>query len=145
MIAIGSDHGGLNVKKSIVNYLKENNIEYKDFGTDTEESVDYPIFAKSVANSVALGECRLGVLCCGTGIGMSIAANKVQGIRAALCNDEFCAQMSRKHNNANIMCIGGRIVSPEKAVLIFEKFISTDFEGGRHQKRIEQVMNLENK
>ena len=102
LIAIGSDHGGFLIKEQIKKYLEQNKISYNDFGTNSEESVDYPVFARKVAQSVACGECELGILCCGTGIGVSIAANKIKGIRAALCNDEFCAEMARKHNNANV-------------------------------------------
>ena len=145
MIAIGCDHGGLNIKKAIIDYLSESKIQYEDFGTNGDMSVDYPEFAEKVAEAVSEGDCSVGILCCGTGIGMSIAANKIKGIRAALCNDEFCAEMAKRHNNANIICIGGRIVSPEKAVSIFKKFIDTNFEGGRHEKRVKKIMELENK
>ena len=144
LIAIGSDHGGFLIKEQIKKYLEQNKISYNDFGTNSEESVDYPVFARKVAQSVARGECELGILCCGTGIGVSIAANKIKGIRAALCNDEFCAEMARKHNNANVMCVGGRIVDTDKVLPIVKKFLNTPFEGGRHQKRLDEISEIVN-
>ena len=144
MIAIGCDHGGLNLKNAIVKYFDENGIEYKDYGTNTTDSVDYaPIDAK-VAHSVASGENQCGILCCGTGIGISLAANKVKGIRAAVCTDAYCAEMTRRHNNANILCMGGRVITPETAVELTKIFLNTPFEGGRHQRRIDQIADIEN-
>lgn len=144
MIAIGCDHGGYNIKKAIKKYLDENNIEYKDFGTDSEESVDYPIYAKKVANAVASGEYEKGILCCGTGIGISIAANKVKGIRAAVVTNEFCAEMVRRHNNANIITMGGRVISEEEAVKFTKIFLETPFDGGRHAQRVDLITEIEN-
>ncbi len=144
MIALGCDHGGINLKNAVINYLKENNIEYKDFGCYSEESVDYPVFAYKVATAVADGEAELGILCCGTGIGISMAANKVKGIRAAVVSDEFCAEMTRRHNNANILCMGGRVIDEEKAVKLASIFLNTVFEGGRHQKRVDMITDIEN-
>lgn len=145
MIAIGSDHGGFALKESIKNYFEKNNIEYKDFGTNSTDSVNYPIYAEKVANAVASGEFEKGILCCGTGIGISIAANKVKGIRAALCTNEFCAEMTRRHNDANILCMGGRVIDEETAVKLTKIFLSTPFDGGRHLERINQITEIENR
>ncbi len=144
MIAIGCDHGGLNLKTAICEYLKSNDIPFKDFGTMTEESVDYAPIASKVAHSVVSGECEKGILCCGTGIGISIAANKVKGIRAAVCTNEFCTEMTRRHNDANVLCMGGRVISPEKAVELTKIYLETPFEGGRHARRIQQIADIEN-
>lgn len=143
MIALGSDHGGFEIKEAVKSYLISKGEKYKDFGTYSLDSVDYPKFALEVADSVASGECEKGILCCGTGIGVSIVANKVKGIRAALCNDEFCAEVTRKHNDSNILCMGGRIVSKELAVKLSDIFLNTGFEGGRHSKRIAQISDIE--
>ncbi len=144
MIALGCDHGGLNLKKAIANYFDSKAIPYKDFGTFTEESVDYAPIAYKVAKSVADGICDKGILCCGTGIGISIAANKVKKIRAAVCTDEFTTEMTRKHNDANILCLGGRVISSDKALNLVKIFLTTDFEGGRHSRRIDQISKIEN-
>ncbi len=144
MIAIGCDHGGINIKNAVIDYMKENGIEYTDFGCYTEESVDYPIYAYKVARTVADGQAELGIICCGTGIGVSMAANKVKGIRAAVCTDEFCAEMTRRHNNANIMCMGGRVIDEAKAVKLASIFLNTPFEGGRHEKRVNMITEIEN-
>ena len=139
MIALGADHGGFCLKEAIIEYLKRNNIEYKDYGCYSEESVDYAVYAKKVADAVAGGEAEKGILCCGTGIGISIAANKVKGIRAAVVTNEFCAEMTRRHNDANILAMGGRVISPETAVKLTDIFLNTEFEGGRHERRIAQI------
>ncbi len=144
MIAIGADHGGYELKESVKKYLDENYIEYKDFGTNSTESVDYPRFGYAVAKAVADKECEMGILCCGTGIGISIAANKVKGVRAAVCTDEFCAEMARKHNDANILCMGGRVIDSETAVKLTGIFLNTSFEGGRHVKRLSLIEDIEN-
>lgn len=144
MIAIGCDHGGIQIKNAVIEYLKEKEIEYTDFGCYTGESVDYPEFAYKVACAVARGEAALGIICCGTGIGVSMAANKVRGIRAAVVSDEFCAEMTRRHNNANILCMGGRVIDEEKAVKLADIFLNTDFEGGRHTKRVDMITAIEN-
>jgi len=138
-IAIGSDHGGFELKKKIVDYLKRNNFKFKDFGTFTNESCDYPVFAKEVALKVAKGDFNKGILICGTGIGVSIVANKVKGIRAALCFDTFCAEMSRAHNNANILCLGQRVIAEDLALEIVDVWLRSEFEGGRHEKRVEMI------
>ena len=144
MIAIGCDHGGYEIKNAVIAYLKEQGMEYTDFGCYSTESVDYPLFAYKVANAVAKGEAKLGILCCGTGIGISMAANKVKGIRAAVCSDAFCAEMTRRHNNANILCMGGRVIDSEKAVQLADIFLHTAFEGGRHEKRVQMITDIEN-
>lgn len=136
-IAIGCDHGGLEIKNAILRSLEEQGIEYTDHGTFTTDSVDYPVYAKKVCASVLQGEADFGILCCGTGIGMSIAANKHRGIRAAVLADEFSAEMTRRHNNANVLCLGGRVIDEAKAVKLANIFLSTPFDGGRHQKRVD--------
>ena len=144
MIAIGCDHGGLQIKNAVIDYLKENGVAYNDCGCYTEESVDYPVFAYLVAKEVAEGSAELGIICCGTGIGVSMAANKVKGIRAAVCADEFCAEMTRRHNNANVLCMGGRVIDDEKAVKLASIFLSTPFDGDRHEKRVNMITAIEN-
>ncbi len=144
MIAIGCDHGGINIKNAVINYMKENGIAYTDYGCYTTDSVDYPVYAYQVAKAVADSEAELGIICCGTGIGVSMAANKVKGIRAAVCSDEFCAEMTRRHNNANIMCMGGRVIDEEKAVKLADIFLNTPFEGGRHENRVDMITAIEN-
>lgn len=136
-IAIGCDHGGLEIKNAILRSLEEQGIGYTDHGTFTTDSVDYPVYAKKVCASVLQGEADFGILCCGTGIGMSIAANKHRGIRAAVLADEFSAEMTRRHNNANVLCLGGRVIDEAKAVKLANIFLSTPFDGGRHQKRVD--------
>lgn len=138
-IAIGSDHGGFELKEKIVDYLKLHDFEFKDFGTFSNESCDYPVFAKEVALEVAKGNFNKGILICGTGIGVSIVANKVKGIRAALCFDTFCAKMSRAHNNANILCLGQRVIAQDLALEIVDVWLNSEFEGGRHEKRVEMI------
>ncbi len=135
-IAIGSDHGGFALKTQLVEYLKNKNYELSDEGTFNEESCDYPVFAKKVAGKVASGECDLGVLVCTSGIGMSIAANKVKGSRAALVRDAFDAEMSRRHNDANVICFGAKSISVEKATECLDIFLTAKFDGGRHVKRV---------
>lgn len=144
MIAIGSDHGGFELKNQIIEYLRQKNIEVKDFGTYSKDSVDYPDCAKPVCQAVLNSECENGILICGTGIGISIAANKFKGIRAALCSDAFGAKMSKAHNNANILCLGGRVLSKETAFTIVDAWLSTEFEGGRHINRINKIHQIEN-
>ena len=144
MIALGCDHGGFAIKEAIKKYLDESGIEYNDFGCYSEESVDYPVYAKKVADAVASGECEKGVLCCGTGIGISIAANKVKGIRAAVVTNEFCAEMTRRHNDANIIALGGRVISEEQAVKFTRIFLETPFDGDRHVKRVQMITDIEN-
>ena len=145
MIAIGCDHGGVTLKAELMKHLTEKNIPFKDFGTYTEESCDYPDIAKPVCESILSGECEKGILICGTGIGISMAANKIHGIRAAVCSDYFSAKYTRLHNDANVLCLGGRVVGPGLACELVEVFLNTPFEGGRHSGRIEKLMKLEEK
>jgi ribose 5-phosphate isomerase B len=135
-IALGCDHGGLEIKNAIIEDLKNKGVEFIDFGTTTTDSVDYPVYAKKVCAAVQSGECLLGILCCGTGIGMSMTANKQKGIRAAVLSDAFSAEMTRRHNNANVLCLGGRVIDSAKAVELANIFLNTPYEGGRHDKRI---------
>lgn len=144
-IALGSDHAGLSLKIVIMKHLEEKGIEIKDFGTYTQDSCDYPDYAYKVATEVAERNFDLGILVCGTGIGISIAANKVKGIRAANCSDTFSAHACREHNNANIIALGERIVGPGLAIDIVDTFLKASFEGGRHEKRINKITDIENK
>ena len=145
MIAIGSDHGGYLLKEEIKKHLKEKGYEFKDFGTDSTASCDYPVYAEKVCHAVQSGECEKGILICGTGIGMSMCANKCKGIRAALCGDHFSAEFTRKHNDANVLCMGARTIGPGVALQLADIFLTTEFEGGRHEKRVSMMMELENK
>ena len=138
-VVIGSDHGGFHYKEAICDYLKARNIDYIDVGTHTIESCDYPEIAKTVAKKVASGEYNRGILICGTGIGMSIAANKVRGIRASLCGDTYSARVSRAHNNANILCLGERVIGEHLALDIVDIWLKTGFEGGRHKRRVDMI------
>lgn len=144
MLALGADHGGYELKEAIKKYLDEKGIEYKDFGTHSPESVDYAFIAAKVGHAIADGECERGILCCGTGIGISMAANKVKGIRAACCSDYFSAKYTRMHNDANILCMGGRVVGAGLALELVDVFLNTEFEGGRHQRRVDQITAIEN-
>mgnify|MGYP004709780917 CR=1 FL=1 len=140
MIAIGSDHGGFELKKEIMAHLDERGLEYKDFGTYSDASCDYPVYGKAVANAVASGECERGIIICGTGIGISITANKVHGIRAALCGDCFSAEATRQHNDANVLALGARVVGPGLALKIVDTFLDTPFSNSeRHIRRIEMI------
>lgn len=142
IIAIASDHAGPDYKKRLIEYLTEKGYTCLNMGTDTEESVDYPIYAHKVCEKVLSGEAALGILICGTGIGMSIAANKHAGIRAGLCADPESAALTRQHNNANVLCMGARILSFEKVVEITDAFLGAEFLGGRHQRRVDMLENL---
>lgn len=140
MIALGCDHGGYELKQEIIKYLEDKKIPYKDFGCDSTEAVDYPIYARKVGNAILQGECEKGILICGTGIGISIAANKMKGIRAALCTDCFFAEATREHNDANVLALGGRVVGPGLAVKIVDTFLNTEFSHApRHQHRIDLI------
>ena len=138
-VVIGSDHGGFHYKEAIIDYLKARNIEFVDVGTYTRESCDYPEIAQTLAKKVASGEFNRGILVCGTGIGMSIAANKIKGIRAALCGDTYSARVSRAHNNANILCLGERVIGEHLALDIVDIWLKTGFEGGRHKRRVDMI------
>ena len=140
MIALGSDHGGYGLKQEIIKYLEEKGIAYKDYGCYDETPCDYPVYGKKAAQAVASGECDKGILICGTGIGISIAANKVKGIRAALCHDVFSAKATREHNDANMLAMGARVVGPGLALMIVDTFLHTEFSNAqRHQNRIDQL------
>lgn len=143
MIALGCDHGGFELKNAITEHLKANGTEVCDCGCYSEDSVDYPVIAKEVCDKILSKECELGILCCGTGIGMSIAANKIDGIRAAACSETFSAELTRRHNNSNVLCLGGRVIGVGTALKMVDLFLNTPFEGGRHQKRIDMVTDLE--
>ena len=143
MIALASDHTGLELKKEFILMLKEMNLEYKDFGTTTPERTDYTCFGYPAALAVASGECEKGILICGTGIGMSLAANKVKGIRCAVCSDCYSAVLSRQHNNANMLALGARVVGPELAKMIVRLWLETAYEGGRHQIRLDHISQIE--
>lgn len=144
MIAIGCDHRGLNLKLEIEKYFNENDIKYKDYGTYSEERVDYPVIAKGVAKAVQNKECDLGILICGTGFGMSIVANKYKGIRCAPCYDEFTSKYAKLHNNCNIMALGAENMKPSKAIECIRIFLATEFEGGRHEERLKLIEKIEN-
>ncbi len=141
-IAIGADHGAFELKEILKEYLTEKGYEMIDCGTYDLNSVDYPDIAEKTAKEVVDGTCEKGILLCGTGIGISIAANKINGIRAALCTNEYCAKMSRNHNNANILCMGARVTGVELAKSILDTFLKEEFEGGRHQVRVDKIMKL---
>ncbi len=145
MLAIGCDHGGLNLKKTIIEHLESKNVEVKDIGTYTTDSCDYPDISEKVAKEILNGNCECGILVCGTGIGVSIAANKVKGIRAAHVTDTFSAKMAREHNNAHIICLGERITGPQVALEIVDAYLGAEFGGARHQTRVDKIMALENK
>lgn len=139
MIAIGSDHGAYEMKEEIKRFLRENDLEVFDVGTYTSESCDYPVFAKKAAVAVATGECERGIVLCTTGIGVSITANRVRGIRCALCTDPYSAEMTRRHNNANMLALGAGITGLDMARRIVEVWLNTDFEDGRHQRRVDMI------
>ena len=137
-IALACDHGGLNLKREIIGYLKEHGYEYEDFGTDSFDSCDYPDYALPAAEAVAAGKCDRGIVVCSTGIGVSIVANKVPGIRCAHCHDTYCAEFTRLHNDSNMLALGEKVVG-------VEKFLTTEFEGGRHQRRVDKISDIEKK
>ncbi|MDA3903857.1 MAG: ribose 5-phosphate isomerase B [Desulfuromusa sp.] len=143
MLVIGCDHGGYELKLAILELLRERAVECTDFGTDGSDSVDYPDFAAKVAAAVSSGDAESGVLICGTGIGMSISANKFPDVRAALVHDEFTAKMAREHNNANILVMGGRVLTPDQGKKFVEIWLDTEFAGGRHQNRLDKITAIE--
>lgn len=143
MIAIGSDHGGYELKEHIKGYLTQKGIEFKDYGTYSEDSVDYPDCAVPVCEAIQNKTADCGILVCGTGIGISMAANKHKGIRAALCSDVYSAKMTKQHNNANVICMGGRVIGRELAFMIIDAWLETEFEGGRHEARIAKIHKIE--
>lgn len=143
MLLIASDHGGLELKEAVQKFLEERHVAVRDLGTSNNDSVDYPDFGEKVARAISRGQVEKGILICGTGIGMSIVANKFPGVRAALISDEFTARMSKEHNNANIVVMGGRVLSPEKARAMVAAWLDGEFEGGRHQRRLEKIAAIE--
>ena len=143
MVVIGSDHGGLELKASVSEALRQRGLDVLDLGTDNDDSVDYPDFAEKVAGAVSRGEAACGILVCGTGIGMSIVANKFPGVRAALVTDEYMARMAKEHNNANILVLGGRVLEAMSAARIVAVWLDAVFEGGRHQRRLDKIAQLE--
>ena len=145
MLAIGSDHGGFELKKAVMKHLAERGVEYRDYGTFSDESCDYPDFGEAVGRAVASGECERGIVICGTGIGISIAANKVRGIRCALCGDCYSAQMCREHNDANVLALGARVLGEGLALKIVDTYLDSSFQGGRHARRVAKIMALEDK
>lgn len=144
-VAVACDHGGLNLKREIVKYLKDSGYEVSDFGTDTFDSCDYPDFALPAAEAVASGVCGKGIIVCSTGIGVSMVANKVPGVRCAHCHDSYCAEFTRRHNDANVLALGEKVVGPGYALKIVETFLNTEFEGGRHQRRVDKITEVEKK
>ena len=142
-IAIGNDHVAVEMKNHITKYLEEKGHEIVNFGTDSTDRCDYPVYGKRVAEAVASGECERGILICGTGIGISLAANKVKGIRAAVCSESYSAKLTRQHNDANIIAFGARVIGIATAEMIVDEFINTEYEGGRHQRRIDMITAIE--
>ena len=143
LVAIGSDHGGFRLKEEIKLYLNENSIAFRDFGTNSTEAVDYPDISRVIAEAVSGGQYDRGIIVCGTGVGVSIAANKVKGIRASLCHDVYSAEMARAHNNANVLTMGERVIGFGLARTIVAKWLATEFEGGRHARRVSMITGLE--
>ena len=142
-IGIGNDHSALELKAENIGFLKEKGHEVIDYGTNSTESCDYPVYGEKVARAVASGEVEQGILICGTGLGISLAANKVRGIRAAVCSEPYTARMARQHNNCNVLAFGARVVGAELAKMIVDTWLSTEFEGGRHQRRVDMIMAIE--
>ena len=143
MIAIGCDHAAIELKEELVAYLLTKGVKVHDFGIAAGEKVDYPAMAFQVSDAVAAGDCALGVLLCGTGVGMSIAANKVKGIRAVCCSEPYSAKLSRQHNDSNVLCMGARVIGPETAKMILDEWLRAEFEGGRHAARVDMIMRNE--
>ena len=143
MLAIASDHAGLPLKREIETHLEEKGIAFKDYGTDSAASCDYAVFAQRACNAVMSGECERAILCCGTGVGISIAANKVRGIRCVCCSDPYSAAMGRRHNDANALALGARVVGTELGLMIVDSFLGASFEGDRHARRVGQIMAIE--
>ncbi|MDR2687465.1 MAG: ribose 5-phosphate isomerase B [Oscillospiraceae bacterium] len=143
MLAIGCDHAATALKEELKAHLRGRGLAVEDFGVSAGETADYPAVAYQLSNAVAKGECRLGVLLCGTGVGMSIAANKVRGIRAACCSEPYSARLSRMHNDSNVLCLGARVVGPELAKMILDAWLAARFEGGRHAARVELIRDME--
>lgn len=144
-IGIGNDHAAVDMKKQVVEYLEGKGYEVVNFGTDTYESCNYPEYGEKVGRAVAAGDVDLGILICGTGVGISLAANKVKGVRAVVCSEPYSAKLSRQHNNTNILAFGARVIGIELAKMIIDEWLSAEFEGGRHQTRVDMITAIENK
>ena len=144
-IAIGNDHSAVELKNIIVDFLKEKGIEVLNLGTDSTESCDYPVYGEKVGRAVVSGEADLGIAICGTGLGISLAANKVKGVRACVCSEPYTAKLSRMHNNSNVLAFGARVVGSELAKMITEAWLDAKFEGGRHERRVQMLMDIENR
>lgn len=144
-IAMGNDHTAVELKQEIKSYLENQGYEVLDFGTNEAESIDYPVFGERIGRAVVNGEADLGIAICGTGVGISLAANKVKGVRACVCSEPFTARLSRMHNDTNVLAFGARVVGNELAKMIVDEWLNASFEGGRHQRRVEMVMAIENK
>ncbi len=144
-IGIGNDHAAVEMKNEIVDYLKEKGYEVVNFGTDSHESCNYPEYGEKVGRAVVAGDVDLGILICGTGVGISLAANKVKGVRAVVCSEPFSAKLSRQHNNTNILAFGSRVIGIEMAKMIIDEWLAAEFQGGRHQTRVDMIMAIENK
>ena len=144
-IGIGNDHSAVEMKNEIKAFLESKGYEVIDEGTNTTESCDYPIYGEKVGRAVVDGEADLGIAICGTGLGISLAANKVKGVRACVCSEPYTARMSRQHNNCNVLCFGARVIGIELAKMIVEEWLNTPFEGGRHQRRVDMIMDIENR
>ena len=144
-IALACDHGGLNLKNAVIEYLKENGYDFVDYGTNSTDSCDYPDYALPAAEAVAEKKCDRGIIICSTGIGVSIVANKVPGVRCAHCHDSYCAEFTRRHNDANVLAMGEKVVGTGYALKIVETFLNTQFEGGRHQRRVDKITEIEKK
>jgi len=142
-VALGSDHGGFELKEAIKKHLNRKGIEFADYGTFNNESVDYPDYGRITAEAIMKEECDRGIVVCGTGIGISLAANKVKGIRCALVSEEYSARMAKAHNNANMIAMGGRVIGEGIAIGIVDAWLETEFEGGRHERRVEKIMEIE--
>ena len=142
-IALGNDHTALEMKAAVKQHLEERGIEVLDLGTHSPESCDYPVYGERVGRAVASGQADLGIAICGTGLGISLAANKVRGVRACVCSEPYTAVMSRRHNDANVLCFGARVVGSEMAKMIVEQWLDAEFEGGRHQRRVDLIMEIE--
>lgn len=143
MIAIGNDHVGFELKEAVIEVLKAHNLEYKDFGAYSSDRANYPVYGQKVALAVASGECDRGIVLCGTGVGISIAANKVKGIRAVVCSEPYSAKLAKEHNNANVLALGARVIGPELAKMIVENWLTAEFQGGRHAERIAMFDQIE--
>ena len=142
-IALGNDHAAVEMKEFVKAYLEEKGYEVLNLGTDTHDSVDYPEYGAAVGRAVVSGDADLGIAICGSGVGISISANKIRGVRAVCCSEPYSARMSREHNNANVLCFGARVIGTEMAKMIIDEWFAAEFQGGRHQKRVDKIMALE--